>query len=73
MAVQFHIISEHGAPPLAQPFLSPCHVTGGNTSSPGCMILPSVNSPDWIPFFPFQLDEHVGLFYHRVDGTSKLT
>ena len=69
VAVQFHIISERGVPPVAQPDLSPCHVTEGNgpTFSPG-----SCNSPYWILFFPFQVDECVDLIYHTVAGTSKL-
>lgn len=52
VAVQFHIISEHGATPLAQPVLNPCRVTEGNTFSPGCALLSSVVAPIGF-FFPF--------------------
>lgn len=52
VAVQFHLISEHGATPLAQPVLNPCRVTEGNTFSPGCALLSSVVAPIGF-FFPF--------------------
>lgn len=70
VAVQFHIISEHGAPPLAQPVLSRCLVTEGNTFSPGCAILSSIIASTGFFSSLSTWDEHVGLSYRTVDGTS---
>lgn len=72
VAVQFQIISEHGVSPVAQPDLSPCHVTEGNGPSffPGCVVLPSLIAHTGF-FFSFSRWMSM-LIWFTVAGTSKL-
>lgn len=55
VAIQFHIISECGVPPVAQHDRSPYHVTEGSgpTFSSDCVVPPGVIAPIIFFFFPF--------------------